>query len=66
MALYSCDFLLNEFEDYPQIPMADIIKAKFLSEHGIAVDETMLALDENGNVLNEITSTEIKIVVEVP
>ena len=65
MARYSCTFLPEDFEDFPQIEMNEIITSKFLSEHGVVVDESMLALDENGFALNEISPTSIKIVVEV-
>ena len=65
MARYSCTFLPEDFEDFPQIEMNEIIKAKFLSEHGVVVTEANLALDENGFTLNEIGPTSIKIVVEV-
>ena len=65
MARYISTFSVVDFEDFPQIEMNEIIKAKFLSEHGVVVDETNLAVDENGFTLNEIGPTSIKIVVEV-
>ena len=65
MARYESTFLPEDFDDFPHIEMDELVKAKFLSEHGIVVDASMLAVDEFGNVLNEIGPASVKIIVEV-
>lgn len=64
--IYESTFTNEEFAPYPHVSMKEIIQGKFLDEHGVVVDETMLALDEDGNVLNRFGPDFVTIVVDVP
>ena len=65
MARYESTFLGTEFSDFPEKTIKEIVEAKFLLEHGVVVTDNDLAVDADGNVLNEIGSMSIKIVMEV-
>ena len=65
MAEYTCTFVPSDFSDHPETQANDIISSKFLNEHGVVVDSSMVAVDENGLVKNTITPDLITIVVDV-
>lgn len=61
MARYQITVTTQEAEDEPETYLSDIIIAKFQSEHGVVVDESMIVESEN-----EFFPDHVKIVAEVP